>query len=92
MKSVAIIPARYSSTRLPGKPLLEISGRPMIQHVYERTRQARTLSDVIVATDDPRIVEAVRGFGGKAVLTSPEHPSGICRVAGYPLVRACLGL
>lgn len=81
MKSVGIIPARYSSTRLPGKPLLEISGRPMIQHVYERARQARTLCEVIVATDDARIVEAVRGFGGKAVLTSTEHPSGTDRLA-----------
>lgn len=81
MISVGIIPARYASTRLPGKPLLPISGRPMIQHVYERARQARALSDVIVATDDDRILRAVRRFGGKAVLTSDAHRSGTDRLA-----------
>jgi 3-deoxy-manno-octulosonate cytidylyltransferase (CMP-KDO synthetase) len=79
--SIGIIPARYASTRLPGKPLAEIAGRPMIQHVYERACRARSLDDVIVATDDGRIVEAVRGFGGKAALTSADHRSGTDRLA-----------
>lgn len=77
----AIIPARYASSRLPGKPLLEIADRPMIVWVYERTRQARRVERVIVATDDERIAEAVRRVGGEARLTSPEHRSGTDRVA-----------
>jgi 3-deoxy-manno-octulosonate cytidylyltransferase (CMP-KDO synthetase) len=78
---VAIIPARYASTRLPGKPLVDIAGKPMIQHVYERTRQAALVDDVIVATDDPRIAEAVRAFGGRAEMTSPDIRSGSDRIA-----------
>lgn len=81
MKTVGIIPARYAAQRLPGKPLRDISGRPMIQHVYERTTRAKSLDDVIVATDDERILAVVRGFGGKAQMTSPEHRSGTDRVA-----------
>jgi 3-deoxy-manno-octulosonate cytidylyltransferase (CMP-KDO synthetase) len=77
---VAIIPARYASTRLPGKPLSDILGRPMIQHVYERARRAR-VERVIVATDDERIVRAVVAFGGEVRLTSPEHRSGTDRIA-----------
>jgi 3-deoxy-manno-octulosonate cytidylyltransferase (CMP-KDO synthetase) len=76
-----IIPARYASTRLPGKPLLRTTGKYVIQHVYERACQARRAGTVIVATDDPRIVAAVRSFGGWAVLTSRGHPSGTDRVA-----------
>ena len=81
MNVAAVIPARYASTRLPGKPLLEIAGKPMIQWVVERVRRARTVGQVLVATDDPRIVEAVRAFGGRAVLTSADHPSGTDRIA-----------
>ncbi|MBF0154412.1 MAG: 3-deoxy-manno-octulosonate cytidylyltransferase [Magnetococcales bacterium] len=77
---VAIIPARYASTRLPGKPLAEIAGKPMIQHVYERTTRAR-VDRVLVATDDERIQRAVLAFGGDVVMTSPAHASGTDRVA-----------
>ncbi|MBF0135383.1 MAG: 3-deoxy-manno-octulosonate cytidylyltransferase [Magnetococcales bacterium] len=77
---VAIIPARYASTRLPGKPLADIAGKPMIQHVYERAAQAR-LDRVLVATDDERIQQAVLAFGGDVIMTSPDHPSGTDRVA-----------
>jgi 3-deoxy-manno-octulosonate cytidylyltransferase (CMP-KDO synthetase) len=80
-KVVAIIPARFGATRLPGKPLADIHGRPLIQHVYERARRARGLLRVLVATDDARIVEAVTRFGGDAVLTSPDHTSGSDRLA-----------
>jgi 3-deoxy-manno-octulosonate cytidylyltransferase (CMP-KDO synthetase) len=78
---IGVIPARYGSTRFPGKPLALISGKPMIQHVYERTAQAQLLDEVVVATDDGRIKDAVEGFGGKAVMTSGKHPSGTDRVA-----------
>jgi 3-deoxy-manno-octulosonate cytidylyltransferase (CMP-KDO synthetase) len=78
---VAIIPARYGSTRLPGKPLSDIHGKPMIQRVHERASRARSIARVLVATDDQRIAEAVRRFGGEAVLTSPDHESGTDRLA-----------
>ena len=78
---VAIIPARFSSTRLPGKPLSDIHGKPMIQRVHERVTLARRVDRVLVATDDRRIAEAVRGFGGEAVMTSAEHASGTDRLA-----------
>lgn len=81
MKAVGIIPARYASTRLEGKVLLDIAGKPMIQHVYERASEASSLSEVFVATDDERIAEAVRGFKGKVRLTSLQHLSGTDRVA-----------
>jgi 3-deoxy-manno-octulosonate cytidylyltransferase (CMP-KDO synthetase) len=77
---VAIIPARYASTRLPGKPLCDLLGKPMVQHVYERVRQSG-VERVVVATDDPRILNAVRGFGGEALLTSAAHVSGTDRLA-----------
>jgi 3-deoxy-manno-octulosonate cytidylyltransferase (CMP-KDO synthetase) len=80
MKAAAIIPARYGSTRLPGKPLIVIKGKPLIQYVYERVRLS-SVQQVIVATDDERIAAAVRRFGGEAVLTSPEHRTGSERVA-----------
>lgn len=73
-----IIPARYASTRFPGKPLAEIQGKPMIQWVYERVRAA-DIQDVAVATDDDRIADCVRAFGGKVVMTSPDHASGTDR-------------
>jgi 3-deoxy-manno-octulosonate cytidylyltransferase (CMP-KDO synthetase) len=81
MPAVIVIPARYSSTRLPGKPLLKETGKYLIQHVHERACQARRASAVVVATDDPRIVAAVRSFGGRAVMTRRDHPSGTDRVA-----------
>ena len=81
MNVVCIIPSRYASTRLPGKPLLDIAGKPMIQHVVERVRQARRPSRIIVATDDERIAEAVRSFGGEARMTSTDHPTGTDRLA-----------
>ena len=81
MAVVAIIPARYGSTRLPGKPLARIGGKPMIQLVYENAAKARALDRVLVATDDPRIEEAVKAFGGEVVMTAKEHASGTDRLA-----------
>jgi len=81
MNAVVIIPARYASTRLPGKPLAEIAGRPLIQHVYERASRARGIAEVVVATDDERIRDAVLAFGGKVAMTSSEHRTGTDRVA-----------
>ena len=81
MKIVGIIPARYGSTRLPGKPIKDICGKPMIRHVYERVQQSRLIDEVIVATDDERIIRAVDTFNGKAVMTSVEHPNGTSRAA-----------
>lgn len=78
---VAIIPARMASTRLPGKPLIDICGKPMIQRVYERAKSAARVSDVVVATPDDEIIDAVASFGGKAVMTSSEHRSGTDRLA-----------
>jgi 3-deoxy-manno-octulosonate cytidylyltransferase (CMP-KDO synthetase) len=81
VRVVGVIPARFASTRLPGKPLQEIVGKPMIQHVYENASRSKTLEDLLVATDDERIVAAVEGFGGRAVLTSRDHATGTDRVA-----------
>jgi 3-deoxy-manno-octulosonate cytidylyltransferase (CMP-KDO synthetase) len=84
---IAVIPARYASTRLPGKPLALIAGKPMIQHVWERCLEARTFDEVVIATDDPRIVDAVKGFSGTVALTSPTHLSGTDRVAEVANLR-----
>lgn len=81
MKITAIIPARYASTRFPGKALADIMGKPMVQHVYERTANAGLVSDVIVATDDERVAEAVRAFGGRVEMTSSAHETGTDRLA-----------
>ena len=81
MRVTAIIPARYASTRFPGKPLADILGKPMIQWVYERTAAAKSVDRVIVATDDERIAEAVRRFGGEALMTRADHPTGTDRLA-----------
>ncbi len=81
MAVVAIIPARFDSTRLPGKPLARIGGKPMIQHVYESTSKAKGLDRVLVATDDRRVEETVRGFGGEVLMTSKHHASGTDRLA-----------
>lgn len=78
---VGVIPARYASTRLPGKSLVEIAGKPLILHVLDRVRMARRLDDVVVATDDDRIRDVVEGAGGKAVMTREDHPSGTDRAA-----------
>jgi 3-deoxy-manno-octulosonate cytidylyltransferase (CMP-KDO synthetase) len=78
---VCIIPSRYESSRFPGKPLANLCGKPMIQHVYERVLRAKSVSFAAVATDDERIFAAVRAFGGRAVMTSPRHRSGTDRIA-----------
>src|SRR5215470_18844336 len=79
--TVVVIPARFGSTRLPGKALADIAGRPMVCHVAQRARRARGIARVIVATDDTRIRDAVAGVGVEAVLTSVEHPTGTDRLA-----------
>jgi 3-deoxy-manno-octulosonate cytidylyltransferase (CMP-KDO synthetase) len=79
--AVAIIPARYDSTRFPGKPLANRTGKPLIQHVVERATLASTIDRVIVATDDDRIFQAVVEFGGHAVMTRRDHPNGTSRIA-----------
>lgn len=81
MKILGVIPARFQSTRLQGKILADICGKPMIQHVYERVMQARGLDEVMIATDDHRILEAAHGFGARAVMTASTHTSGTDRVA-----------
>jgi 3-deoxy-manno-octulosonate cytidylyltransferase (CMP-KDO synthetase) len=81
VRAIAIIPARFASTRLPGKALASLDGRPMIRHVAERTCQARRVARVIVATDDERIAAAVAGSGADVVMTRPDHPSGTDRLA-----------
>lgn len=78
---LGVLPSRWASSRFPGKPLHLIAGKPLIRHVWERCRQCSQLDEVVVATDDERIAEAVRGFGGRAVMTSPEHPTGTDRIA-----------
>ena len=81
MRCLALIPARFGSTRFPGKALADILGKPLIQRVYERTRRVRGLDDIFVATDDTRIKEVVEGFGGRAIMTRVDHPSGSDRLA-----------
>ncbi len=80
-KVTGIIPARWGSTRFPGKPLHGIAGKPLIQHVWERCVEAEAFDQIIVATDDMRIAETVFNFGGEVSITSPDHPSGTDRVA-----------
>jgi len=81
MRFVGVIPARYNSSRIPGKPLIEIAGRPMIQWVYDRASQASSLAEVLVATEDERVLRTVEDFGGRALMTRSDHLSGIDRVA-----------
>ena len=78
-KILGIIPARYSSTRFPGKPLADINGKPMIQHVYERARKAKSLSSLLIATDDERIFNAAKNFNANAVMTDSDLPNGTAR-------------
>jgi len=96
MDVVGIIPARFASTRLPGKPLLAETGKPLIRHVVEAARGSGRIGRIIVATDDDRIAEAVRAFGGEAVMTRADHPSGTDRVAevaaGLPDARIIVNL
>lgn len=81
MKVLGVIPARYASTRFPGKPLIDLKGKSMIQRVYEGAKRSELISGVIVATDDQRIHREVQRFGGHVILTSPDHPSGTDRCA-----------
>lgn len=81
MSTVAVIPARMGAVRLPGKPLLAETGKPLIQHVYENVAAAKLIDRVIIATDDERIASAVRGFGGEAAMTRADHASGTDRIA-----------
>lgn len=81
MKAVAVIPARYASTRFPGKPLTDLAGKPMIQRIYEQVAACGEIEQVLVATDDERIRDAVEAFHGRVVMTSPECASGTDRVA-----------
>ena len=89
MTVLAILPARYGSTRFPGKPLTPIAGKPMIQHVWERTRQAKRVDAVAIATDDPRIRDACLAFGAEVEMTSPDHPTGTDRLAEVAARRDC---
>ncbi len=87
MRTAIVIPARYASTRFPGKPLHLLAGRPMVQHVWDRCRAARRASAVLVATDDERIRVAAHGFGAEVVMTRPDHPSGTDRLAEVAQAR-----
>lgn len=81
MRAVGVIPARYEATRFPGKPLAEIAGLPMVQHVWQGARQAKSLGEVLIATDDERIADVCRGFGAEVALTRADHPTGTDRLA-----------
>ena len=88
-KILGVIPARFASTRFPGKVLASIAHRPMLQHVYERAAQARYLSSILIATDDERICEVARNFGARVRMTRSDHPSGTDRVAEAASVESC---
>lgn len=81
MKAIGVIPARWGSTRFEGKILALLNGRPMIEHVWQQAKKSRRLEDVLIACDDERILEAVKNFGGKAVMTAKDHESGTDRIA-----------
>ncbi|WP_419701899.1 3-deoxy-manno-octulosonate cytidylyltransferase [Mucilaginibacter sp. NFX135] len=87
MKTLGIIPARYASSRFPGKPLVDIGGKSMIQRVYEQAKKCRSLNEVVVATDDDRIFSHVQAFGGVAVMTADTHQSGTDRCAEVALLH-----
>ncbi len=89
LRTVGMIPARYRSARFPGKVLAPIAGKPMVQHVYERAAQSSLLDDLLVATDDERVREAVEAFGGKVAMTRPDHASGTDRLAELARELAC---
>jgi 3-deoxy-manno-octulosonate cytidylyltransferase (CMP-KDO synthetase) len=86
---IAVIPARHDATRLPGKPLIQIAGRPMIEHVYRRAAAAPGVEAVVVATDDPRIADAILAFGGIVRMTDPSHRTGTDRIAEVARGVAC---
>ncbi len=96
MNVLCVIPARYASTRLPGKPLAMLAGKTMIERVYNQASLARLPKEVLVATDDARIEEAVKAFGGKVMMTSQDHPSGTDRLAevalSYPKVEVIVNV
>jgi 3-deoxy-manno-octulosonate cytidylyltransferase (CMP-KDO synthetase) len=95
MEVLGVIPARFGSTRFEGKVLADIAGKPMIQHVWERAKAARTLDDVIIACDDMRIIEAAKQFGAKAVMTSKDHACGTDRIieaVGFMDVRIVINI
>lgn len=81
MRVIGVIPVRFNSSRLEGKPLKDINGKPMVQHVYEHAQQSHGLAEVLVATDDERIQKTVESFGGKTIMTSARHATGTDRVA-----------
>ncbi len=91
-----ILPARWGSSRFPGKPLHPIAGKPLIQHVWDRCRGCSKLDDLVIATDDPRILEAAEGFGARAIMTSPDHPTGTDRLAeaieGLPAAEVVINI
>ncbi len=89
MKILGIIPARYGSTRLPGKPILEIKGKPMIQWVYENASKSKSLDDLVIATDDQRIATLVESFDGKVEITTEDHLNGTSRCAELAAKRDC---
>src|SRR6266498_398075 len=89
MSAVIVIPARYESTRFPGKPVASLKGKPVIQYVYENSKGATLADDVIVATDSEIIYRKVHSFGGKALMTSGEHQSGTDRVAEIARSLSC---
>lgn len=89
MDVVAIIPARFAATRLPGKVLVDIAGKPMIQHVFERAQATAGISSVLVATDDERIAAVVKGFGGEVCMTRPDHETGTDRLAEVAAQLSC---
>jgi 3-deoxy-manno-octulosonate cytidylyltransferase (CMP-KDO synthetase) len=92
MSAAVIIPARYASSRFPGKALALLNGKPLVQHVYERAGESTLADEVLVATDSREILDAVASFGGRAVMTSPEHATGTDRIAeaaagtGYDII------
>src|SRR2546422_11696705 len=88
MHAVGVIPARYQSSRFPGKPLALIGGKALVERVFERARAASRIARLLVATDDARIAAAVRAFGGEVLVTPPGHPSGPDRLADVPPVLA----
>ena len=89
MKIIAFIPSRYDSKRFPGKPVSPIAGKPMIQHVYEQASACPDISEVVVATDDERILACVKAFGGNGVMTSKSHPTGTDRIAEAAQTMGC---
>ncbi|NLE65189.1 MAG: NTP transferase domain-containing protein, partial [Elusimicrobia bacterium] len=89
MRAVGVIPARWASTRFPGKILADLCGKPLIQHVWERVRTCSCLSDLLIACDETHVAERCEAFGAKTVMTRPDHPSGSDRIAEAVEKIAC---